>query len=340
MRKTLIYILLLGIFAYGVWYFLFNDKNMFGAGEADFKVTNIDAVDKIFLAKQDGDTILLKRTEKGWIVNNKYPARKGMIDVLLNTLKTQEAAYPVSKNAHNNIVKALAGIAIKVELYNSNGKKIKTFYVGGQAHDNSGTYMLMEGAKKPYVVQLPVIQGYLTPRYSVVEKEWRDRNVFDVSAKELEEFSIKYADEELNSFTIKRRENGEFTVLTHPEIMKGKKLNKKRVNTITGLLENINSEGFLTGVTDLDSIIANADNFAVMEVKGNDGTHQHIDIYWMPINKRSKNAEFSRNGIPLKYDSDRLYAVFNNYKDTAVIQRYTFDKLFRKGYEFYEQGDE
>lgn len=340
MRKTILYILLLGIFAFGVWFFLFKDQDLFGVNEAGFKVTNTDAIAKIFLAKQDGDSVSIQLTDSGWVVNNKYPVRERMIGTLLSTLKEQEAAYPVPENAHNNIVKALAGIAIKVELYNKQDDKIKTFYVGGQAHDKAGTYMLMEGAKKPYVVQLPVFQGYLTPRYSTSLADWRDRNVFDVSSKELQEFTITYTQEELNNFTLKRQEDGSFNVITHPALMEGKKLNEKRTNSFAGFLTNINCEGYLNGVHKLDSIIANADKYCEIDVKGNDGTDKHLDIYWMFANKRSRNTEHPRSEVPNEYDGDRLYAVFNNGTDTAIIQRLTFAKLFRKGYEFYQQDEE
>jgi hypothetical protein len=44
-------------------------------------------------------------------------------------------------------------------------------------------------------------------------------------------------------------------------------------------------------------------------------------------------------GIDNRFDADRFYAVINNFKDTVIIQRETFDKIFRKGYEFYEADD-
>ena len=44
-------------------------------------------------------------------------------------------------------------------------------------------------------------------------------------------------------------------------------------------------------------------------------------------------------GIDNRFDADRFYAVINNFKDTVIIQRFTFDKIFRKAYEFYEADD-
>lgn len=340
MRKTLLYIIALAILGFGVWYFLFQDRDLFGADEAGFNVKNTDAIEQIYMANRKGDNVLLQKTDDGWTVNNKYKARQGMMNILLETIRYQEASYPVPENAHNNVITSLSTNAIKVELYGKDKKEIRTFYVGGQVHNNAGTYMMVEGAKKPYVVQLPVFQGYVTPRYNVYEDDWRSRNIVALTKEELERFTINYPEgEELNDFTLLKKDDGTFTVDVHEGLSSGKELNQRRVKTFVGFFENINCEGFLNGTLHMDSIIANADKKCAMDITG-ENTKQHIDVYWMPVNKRSKNITTPDPDVPDDYDADRYYAVFNQYKDTAIIQRLTFDKLFRKGYEFYEEDEQ
>lgn len=342
MRKTALYILVLGIFAFGVWYFLFYDKDVFGADQAGFTIKDTAAIHKIFLASKKGDTVSLRRTEDGWVVNNKYPAARGMVHTLLTTLRTQKAMYPVQEEAHNNVIKALAGTGIKTELYDNNGDKIRTFYVGGQVKDNKGTHMLIEGADRPYVVQLPVYEGYLTPRYSVSELEWRDRTVMNYAADEIRKFKIDYPseDEYLNSFTLTRTGEDDFKVATHPELNMDGELDKERIKSFMGFFQRVGLEGYLIDVEGLDSIIANADKRCSIEVTTTTGKEQQIDIYWMPVNKRSKNITMPTPGVPDDYDPDRMYGVINNYRDTVILQSQTFNKFLRKGYEFYQQGAE
>jgi hypothetical protein len=67
------------------------------------------------------------------------------------------------------------------------------------------------------------------------------------------------------------------------------------------------------------------------------GQHQRVDIYWMAVNKRSKNLTESNDEIPDDYDPDRLYAVINNLKDTVVIQQFAFRDIFHKAYEFFQK---
>jgi len=342
MRKTIVYIAILGIFGLGVWYFLFKDNNIFGEQEAGFTIADTSAVYKIFLANRKGDTISLQRTDNGWMVNGKYKASRRMTNTLLETFREQFAAYPVTENAHNNVIKMLSGRAVKTEVYDKRGKLLKTFYVGGQATNNTGTYMLMEGAKRPYVVQLPVYNGYVTPRYSTDIKDWRDRTAIDMTADQIQSVEIKYNSENeyLNSFTMSRVDDGSFTVSLHPELNISGELNKRRVSTFARFFQQVGYEGNLSGVTDLDSIIANTEKRCEIIIKGTDGSIQNIDVYWMPVSKRSKNLATSSPGTPDQYDADRFYGIINNYKDTVVLQSNTFDKIFRRGFEFYEADEQ
>lgn len=342
MGKTVLYIAVLGIFGFGVWYFLFNDKSVFEDEEAGFTISDTSRIHKIFLASKKGDTISLKRTPEGWMVNDKYMASRRMTQTLLATMHYQFAAYPVPEVAHNNVIRALAGSGIKTEVFDKDGDIIRTFYVGGQATGGQGTYMLVEGAERPYIVQLPINLAYLTPRYSTDLAMWRDRTAIDLKAEELKRVAVNYAasDEYLNSFTMVREDNGELTVETHPELNLPGEPNKRRVKAFAGYFEKVGFEGYLNGVTRLDSIIANTDKRVDIDITTMSGETQHIDIYWMPVNKRSKNLSTPDPEIPDEYDPDRFYGVMNNFKDTVILQRYTFDRFFRKGYEFYEKDAE
>ncbi len=334
MRKTILYILLLAAVGFAVYYFLFTDKNVFGVDEAGFTVKDTGAVYGIFMADKNGNAVKLERKEKGWVINDSIPAIQPTVNELLKTMYQQQAMYPVAERNHNMVVKILATKGIKVELYDKGGDKMKVFYVGGQAGTISGTHMLIEGAKRPYVVQVPGFEGYLTPRYSVDIKDWRDRTVFDVPKENLKSVTVNYASEPLNSFTLTQEGDGNFSVQTSPELMKNP-FNKRRAEVYAGFFEKTYSEGYLNGALHLDSIIAYAPKRCSIDIETKQGEKHHVDIYWMPVGKRSKNLDVHDPDVPDNYDADRYYAVTNNYKDTLVIQRYTFNKFFRKGYEFY-----
>ena len=93
------------------------------------------------------------------------------------------------------------------------------------------------------------------------------------------------------------------------------------------------------GFINLDSIIANTPKRLTVDITTTDNKKQHIDVYWMAVNKRSKNLLRPNDDTPDEFDPDRFYAVTNNNQDTMIIQSKTFNKVFRKGFEFYQADD-
>ena len=335
MKKTLLYILILGVLGAGVWYFLFNNNNnIFTAKDAGFTIKDTGAIGKIFLADNTNATVKLERTDNGWKVNDRYTALPSAVYMLLNTLHSQIPQGPVPEKMHNSVVRSLMGSSVKVEIYDKSGRKMRVFYVGGETNAYSGTNMLMEGGDKPYVVQIPGFEGYLTPRYIPDLSNWRDRTVFNIDSKNITKISVQYNFEPLNSFTITRTDTM-VGVTIDPVLMEGKTLNQKRALSYLTFFKNVNSEHVANGLSGVREEISSVPKKCVMDVSGLNGYHQHADIYFMPMSKRSKNVDRITSDTTTKFDGDRMYAIINDEQDTVVIQTFVFDKFFRKGYEFY-----
>ncbi len=335
MKQTFLYIVILAALGLGVWYLFFrDDSNVFTSKDAGFTIRDTAAIGKIFLADNKNDMVKLERTSDGtWKLNDRYKALPSSVQLLLFTLNAQSAQYPVPEAAHNNVVRSLVS-SNKIEVYDRQGNKMRVFYVGSESNGKSGTYMLMEGGSKPYVVTIPGFEGYLAPRYLPLERFWRDRTVFDVDSSNINRISIQYEFEPLNSFTINKNA-GKAAVVLDPSLMEGKTLNERRVRTYLSFFKNINSESFANGLDGVREAISSVPRYCTMEVTGKNGYQQHADIYFMPKNKRSKNLETPVNDTADKYDADRFYAVINNKADTVAIQTFVFNRFFRRGYEFY-----
>ncbi len=340
MRKTLLYLVILGLLGFGIYYFLFNNRgsNPYGDAEAGFQVKDTGSIGKIFIVSNDGESALIERTDSCWIVNKKYKALPSTVNLVLTTLAQQAPLYPVTQNAYENVVKTMATDGIKVELYNRQGKKMKVFYVGGASVNNTGTNMLMEGAKMPYVVQVPGFVGYVTARYATRLTDWRDRTVFNIPANEIKSISVQYADKPINSFILSRDKDS-ITVTADENIMKGLQgQNPHRVRAYLTYFSNVNCEGYLNGLNDMNAAISTAPKQSTIDVLGIHGQHQRAEIYWLALNKRSKNILTSNADVPDDYDSDRLYAVINEGRDTVLIQQFAFRNIFHKAYEFFQDS--
>ena len=340
MRKTILYLVILGLLGYAIYYFLISDRNgsPFSADEAGFNIKDTAGIGKIFIAASNGESVSVVRTDSGWMVNNQYKALPSTVNLVLITLATQEALYPVTKNAYENVIRALSTDAIKVELYGRDGKKIKTIYVGGTAVNNSGTNMLIEGAKTPYVVRVAGFNGYLTTRFPTAMKDWRDRTIFNILPDEIQSISVQYAGKAINSFVLTREKDTDLVMTGDENITKNMgAFNKRRAKVYLRYFTNVNCEGYLNGLEDMDTTIKMAPKQSTIEVTGRHGQHQRVEIYWMALNRRSKNMTVSNPDIPDDYDADRLYAIINNNRDTVMIQQWAFRDIFHKSYEFFEK---
>ena len=340
MRKTLVYLAVLAVLAFGIYYFLFsNHGNSYDPAEANFVVSDTASVGKIFIANSNGTTVLVERVKGGWMVNKKDKALPSMVNLILSTLTKQQTLYPVTQSAYNNAIKVLSTEGIKVELYDRQGAKIKVFYVGGTSANQNGTNMLMHGAKMPYVIQVPGFNGYLTSRYSTELTDWKDRTVFDMPYEEIKSVSVQYADKPINSFMI-TRDNDNISVSADTNISKHLDVQNSRRGTLyLKYFTNINCEGYTNGIPGMDSVIKNSHKQSVIDITGIHGEHQRAEIYWMDINRRSKNLTVSDPDVPDDYDADRLYAVINGGKDTVMIQQFVFRKIFRKSFQFFQKDD-
>lgn len=339
MGKTLVYIVLLAILGFGVYYFILRDKDgLYQEAEANFTFRDTAGIGKIFMVNNEGKSILLERqADDQWLLNKTYPAMPLQMVNILTCLKLQTALTPVSANEHDRVVKLLAGLSTKVEVYGRSGEKIKTFYVGGQGPNYHGSYMITENAQQAYLVEIPGFDGYLSPRYTVDINDWRSRSMINWGLDSIASISVQYADNPSNSFIAT---NGKVapTVTIDPSLSsKYPELNVRRTLSYLGFFKNINAEGFLNGSLGLDSIIANTKLRCQLKVQNTKGDEKAFDIYWIPSAGKELYDAAHPSSAPgqLPVDVERMYAIDVRAKDTLLIQSRTFDKLLRNAPEFY-----
>lgn len=334
MSRTLVYILIALLLGIAVWYFVIRKDNPFSA-EANFSVKDTNSIGRIFLASKSGETITLDHRADGWYVNKNYKAYWAMVHNLLDAIANQTVDFPVPKSEYNNVIKEMAASSIKTEIYDKNGKLLTTYYVGGEANNGNGTFMYQEGASTPFVIKRPGLPLYLTPRYTTNFAEWRDKSVFSIPAADLRKVEVSYTEFPVNDFTFLQKD-GKISIEVDPALSNNKDLNLKRANAYAGFFSNINCEGFVNGFPGMDTTIRQAEKRCTIKVWTAKDS-QALTVYYMPLNKRSKNQEIPKPGFRNEYDADRSFGIFHGDKDTCYIQNQMIDKLMRAGYEFYEK---
>lgn len=307
-----------------------NQKGTIRESLRNFAVSDTGSVTKIFLANKNGNSVLLERKDNfQWMVNGKYNARTDAIKIILATIKNVAVRTRIAKAGYNSVIKSLADEGIKCEIYqHGENTPMKIYYVGGSTQDVLGTFMMIENSDLPFITEVPGFQGYLTPRYSPFEKDWRDMTVFDLNPSEIKNITISYPQQPAKSFSIERTGN-QFKifspetnqVIQHPDTI--------GLNSYLTFFKHLGYEGWDAEYSNQqrDSLLATTP-INIIRVTDVHGTTKSMTCFPKPITRRSL-AQTDSTGNPLKYDIDRMYA-FTEGKEFVVIQYYVFGKIFRQ----------
>jgi hypothetical protein len=338
-RKFIIAVLVLGVMAIAL--VLTDSKSTFKRELSDFAVDDTSTVTKIFMSDKNNNNLTLTRVETGkWLVSNKYPASKANIELLLGTMLGLQVKETIPKAAMEYVIKDLATISVKVEIYQwkyrinlfdiirlfPHEKLTKVYYVGGPIQSNRGSYMIMEHSSVPFVVYLPGLRGFVTPIYSPIEKYWRDYSIFKKSIQQIEAVRMDFPSDPGNSFEIKNDANMNMRFISLAENQQVPIFDTLQAMNFLTSFRNINFEALLNDMEThrKDSILATTP-YCIISLTDISHTTQSIKIY----RKGPDPGESDELGKPAPYDLDRLYALVNDGKDFTYIQYFVFDKILR-----------
>jgi len=327
-KQHIIYIVLILILgAFTIYIVNTRKTNTIKKELRNFAVKDTANVDKIFMVDKQNNKLLLERQENGeWIVNGKFPARKDAVDLLLETIHDIEVKYPVPRSAHNNVIKQLSAKSVKVEIYN-NGNLEKTIYVGGPTQDHVGTYMLLENSSVPMVVYIPGFNGYLTPRFDIYEKTWREPRIFHYRYTDIYSVSVIHPKHPEKSFKV-IDENNKYKLIRLKDSVSIPDFDTMSVKMFIGKFKNVNYDVALTSFNKhkRDSIIHTTPEY-IFIVEDVNHKKRVLKTYLKPNNMNSPKAQSFKN-FP-KYDIDNMYGWIPEDSTFALVQYYIFDYLIK-----------
>jgi hypothetical protein len=316
---------------------------------ADFSVSDTSSVTRIFLADLDTNSVLLERTDKGWIINQKYKAHQRKIDQILSTMHRLRVRNPVSLASHDNVLARMASNGVKVEVYQNSHlinlfdriklfpreKRTKVYYVGDVTKDNLGTFMLREGADQAFVTYLPGFRGFVMTRYSPIEDDWRDHTIFSEKLADIKSVELEFNEEPYMSFRIENVGKHSYKLIRSADQFEVAAYDTLRVLNFLTAFDDVRFEALLSNILPRkrqDSII-NSPFLHRFTLVTHQGDTQQLTTY-------RKLLQLDHLGIPADeagVDNDRMYGLLDNGKDLVLLQYFTFDVLLRPII-YYEEG--
>lgn len=332
MNKNTLLLLVAFLGLGGATYYFMSNKNpnsTLTGSDKEFTVPE-NQIYKIFIADRKNNRITLTRQghSKDWLVNNKFPANKGVLEHTMEVLTKVAVKYMPPRASIENAAKDLAVNGLKVEVYGQNDVPLKKFYIGGTTIDGHGTYMIMEGSEQPYVMHLPSFVGEIRPRFSLDEEAWRDKTVFSEDPDHIKQIEVEYPQNKASSFKITKGVLN-YEVLPFHSAMP--RINKPLRNGIARSYftnyEKVIAEGLDNKNTARDSITKLVP-FAVISVQNDKGENNMVRVF--PI------FEKDPLGIPLTTKKPERYFAETNKGDFFLVQDVVFRKLFFDYKTFFE----
>jgi len=327
--------LLLVLLLLGAGVFFASKKNQtegsIDASDRHFAIKDVLSIGKIFIADRTGNTTTLDRSiNNTWILNGSEPARQEAVNTLLQTIRDLELQYIPPNAAVNTIIENIAAEGVKIEIYGTDSKIMKTYYVGGMTPDELGTYMIMEDAKQPFVMHVPHFEGGLLYRYWMKPEQWRDKAVFRENPDNIKKVSVEYPFQTKSSFILERIGN-DFQV-EHLNPLKEtttKNVKKGLAEAYLYGFEEKVSEDYESKHPKKDSII-NSIPFCIINVERMDNTKKQVELF---VTKKPKKAT---KDVQMVDDLILRYFAFVDEKDFFLTQDRVFQEILRSYDYFYD----
>jgi hypothetical protein len=330
-RKSLLVIAALLLLGAVALYLHFSRQPGTTSGDASrqFGYRDTASITSIFIADKEGSRSEVRRTPKGWIVNNKYACRGEAILNLLEVIRNVEVKMPVPRPSRESVIRIMAAASLKVEIY-AGDELVRQYYVGHETADGEGSFMLLSDPETgrnypdPYVCHIPGFNGYLQPRYIAKEQEWRDRMVINYIPPQIASVEMVHTGQPDSSFVIELVDNNSFVVKDG----RGRPLDfdQDRVKQYLGGLQNVSYEALITGMNPrlLDSL-EKVVPFSKLIVSGRSFRKEVYSFY----RKKFLGDMNPELGVTFDHDPDRLYMRFNEGREWAICQYFVFGRILQ-----------
>jgi hypothetical protein len=238
---------------------------------------------------------ILKTFKRGtsgiWTLNDKYNVSEFTLPQITKTLANIKIQNIPSKGETKTILKDIAKSGIQIKIYDLDGKEVRSFQIGLDSYDETGTAFLMDGSTQPYNMFLKGLNGDVRTRFTQKIDRYRDREMFQYNSEDIKEISVKYHKDQKSSFKL-TVDGSDYKVEPLSQFLEPttKPISPERVKAYLGGFSRIYAEDFDNTNYRLDSIRALVP-FATVTVKDKKGSINEIDfIPFKDIITRNSNT--------------------------------------------------
>jgi len=182
----------------------------------------------------------------------------------------------------------------------------------------------MDGSDVPFIVHLMKLRGFVAPRYSTREEDWRDHSVFKTKLSDIKSVTMEIPADPGQSFEIMQDEDIHLKSLESGELV-AKYDTMKMLNFLSAFAD-LRYEALMNKLDSafIDSITSSLP-FHIITLEETNGKVTAIKTF----HKDNDAGRFDLEGNIYVNDLDRAYALVNDERDFVMIQFFVFDKILR-----------
>ncbi len=312
MKKNIIY--LIGIAVIITAIFLYTKFINQGGLSDEIILKDTSGIFKIVIEKSNQKIIIYRKNNK-WFLKNDVPVREKAISYFLKTLSQVKIKSPVHKEIYDSLLNSLNSKGKRVIVYDENENSVKKWIIGNYSSEFNASYLLSEGSKKIYLVNIPGVLVDLNKRIQLNELYWIKRDIFKLEYYDIKEISMSYSDSTKNSFKLKIFKNNAEINYTKNNTT-ADSLNFKSIGRYLTYFRDVKFYNFPTDLSsnETDSILESKPLHVIelIDKKGN--------------KKKLKTFPKIRNG---KLDIHNVYADINDEKKLVIVKYYDIDLLLK-----------
>lgn len=322
MPKNFKLLLLLLLLLIGVAVYFYSSKaggSSMSDNSRDFSIENTDRIGKIFVTDRSGDKFILEKKSNVWYADSIYPADPEFINILLSTIKKMTVTNLVPKPAIPNVMKNIATIGKKVEIYDVNGDKLRSFYIGTTNQRVNGVYMVLEGYNIPYEMGITGFNGDIGGRFWPLHKiDIRSKELLTYKAGSIKKIEVEYPRDKDESFNLDISGISDYDIVpTNPTTKpSSKKISKAAVEKYLSHMESVQASDVVPNNMLGEDTLVSSVPFVKFLITDKQDSKKSMDLYPIITGK---------NKIGLGYEPESYFVVINNqyyYKaQNAVIKK-------------------
>ncbi|MFP4526032.1 MAG: DUF4340 domain-containing protein [Bacteroidales bacterium] len=322
-RKTYIYLLaILIMVVVSVVVYLKDSTTTLDPGLTDFDLSKDETPDSIVISQKDNE-IILKKKSGGWVMGSEFPVNQKEIDNLFYALENLVVEAPVRESSKETVIDLVEQNPISVQIFEQN-LKIKDYLIEDSPYKEDMTYMMIKGAKEPFIMNIPGYEGDIAEFFRPEKEKWRSKEIFDYTGVEIVQVKVVYPEDSTASFVLHYPRDNQFLIESIHNRENTFTPDNARASRYLSYFSGIEYESVLDSNQLRDSL-AQEKPYCKFHVEDESGNKTSLVTY----RKAGGEAE-DAFGQTAPYDLNYLYGYYNELGEILLIKYTEIDPLLKE----------